>query len=92
MMPRVVPCEIAVDISEHLIDVRQLLTQVEVMTLCLRRSECIERKESPTEIPRSVRRDLGGPWRKTSLGWKETRRFSNRQVSTKATEKAQVER
>jgi hypothetical protein len=55
MMPRVVPCEIAVDISEHLIDVRQLLTQVEVMTLCLRRSECIERKESPTEISRSVR-------------------------------------
>jgi len=40
---------------------------------------------------------LGRPWRKTSLAccchqrWKETRRFPDRQVSTKGTEKAQVE-
>src|SRR5262245_39494523 len=56
----------------------------------------IERKEGPAEISRSVRRDLGGSWRKTSMAcccdqrWKETRRFPDRQVSTKGTEKAQV--
>src|SRR5262249_39937554 len=49
------------------------------------------------EISWSFRRDLGRSWRKTSLAcccdqtWKETRRFSNRQVSTKGTEKAQSE-
>jgi hypothetical protein len=40
---------------------------------------------------------MGGSWRKTSLarrcyqGWEETRRFPNRQISTKGTEKAQIE-
>jgi hypothetical protein len=44
-----------------------------------RRTKRIERKESPTEISWSVRRDLGRPWCKTSLaccgdqGRKETR-------------------
>src|SRR6516162_1927459 len=57
----------------------------------------IERKKSPTEIPWSVRRNLGRPWRKTLLAcccyqrWQETTRFSNRQVSTQGTEEAQIE-
>src|SRR5262249_50235332 len=62
-----------------------------------RRWKRIERKEGSTEIPWSVRRDLGRPWCKTSLAcccdqrWKEARRFLDRQVSTKGTEKAQIE-
>src|SRR5215813_8922967 len=61
------------------------------------RCERIERKESPTEISRSVRRNLGRPWCKTSLAcccdqtWQETRGFPDRQVSTQGTEKAKVE-
>jgi hypothetical protein len=53
-------------------------------------------RQSPAEISGSVRRNLGRSWRNTSLaccrdqGWKETRRFSNRQVSAKGTEKTQV--
>src|SRR5262249_28278184 len=59
--------------------------------------ERIEGKKSAAEISRSVRRNLGRSWGKTSLAcccdqrWKETRRFPDRQVSTKAAEKAQIE-
>jgi len=64
---------------------------------CPRRWERFEGKESTAEISGSFRRNLGRSRRKTSLacccdqGWKETRRFSNRQVSAKGTEKAQAE-
>jgi len=68
---------------EALIDLRK---QVDEMLL-----------KRPAEISWSVRRNLGRSWRKTWLacccdqGWKEARRFPDRQVSAKGAEKAQVE-
>jgi hypothetical protein len=56
-----------------------------------------EGKEGPAEISGSVRRNLGRSWGEAKVAcccrqrWKETRRFPDRQVSTKRTEKAQVE-
>ena len=85
-------------VDEMLLERRaELQKQWERMKGCPRRWKRFEGKESTAEISGSFRRKLGRSRCKTSLaccrdqGWKKTRRFSNRQVSTKGTEKAQGE-
>ena len=85
-------------VDEMLLERRaELQKQWERMKGCPRRWKRFEGKESTAEISGSFRRNLGRSRRKTSLacccdqGWKEIRRFSNRQVSTKGTEKGQAE-
>ena len=82
---------------EALMDLRKRVDEMFLERRAELQKQRIAGKEGPTEISWSVRRDLGRSWRKTSLAcccdqrWQETRRFPDRQVSTKGTEKAQVE-